>query len=248
MLYISFIGFILIIIAINNEAHENDKLVNKENVVTITLTEADITATYTINVFKGNRDLINNITIDGYEFIFDKTIFNYDLKINNNDSELKIQTSHIDGANIQILGNDNLQNGSVIMLIASYNGTNQTYTINIIKEKVDMTLYYYLGGGFGIFMFIVYFIVRHYKVKNGELPDVLGKFKNKLKLKIKQSKEAKPQKKKKLKIKSEEVENDEKKLEAKKEKQKEIETKAKEEKKENENSKKVEESIETLDL
>lgn len=91
---------------------------------------------YVLNIYRLSEEqsniVFNNIIIDGYSFGFDKNTFEYDLYI---DSSLSTLSISLDPSSIManIIGNENLENGStVIVQINDVEGT-KNYTFNIHK-------------------------------------------------------------------------------------------------------------------
>lgn len=84
---------------------------------------------------------LDNIKIKGYTIDFRKDVFNYDLKIKDED-KLEI-TPVVSDENItyKVYGNNDLKNGSIIYIECSYGNDEdtQTYNINIIKDEKKKT-------------------------------------------------------------------------------------------------------------
>ena len=129
----------------------NENLVVGGNTVTITVTGNDkTTKTYTINVIrKAGEDesqastadvYLESLKIENYNLNFDKKVFNYDLKIDYDLKELKIDANASDNqASVEISGNENLKNKSKITIsVTSLDGSSQIYTINIIKKNENL--------------------------------------------------------------------------------------------------------------
>ena len=175
----------------------NNPELTGNDTITINVTEGDITSTYYIKVTKGNQNngLIKNISIGNYDFKFDSNITEYNLTVSSKENKLNIIVEPNDNVEINIIGNENLTDGSIIMVVGKTNTSNVVYKINILFEKSNINLYYYFAGGFILFMFIVYFVVRHYKIKNGELPGKGKKDKQSKEVKIKEKKPKKEKKK-----------------------------------------------------
>lgn len=129
----------------------NENLVVGGNAVTVTVTGSDnTTKTYTINVIrKAGEDesqastadvYLESLKIENYNLNFDKKVFNYDLKIDSDLKELKIDANASDNqASVEISGNENLKNKSKITIsVTSLDGSSQIYTINIIKKNENL--------------------------------------------------------------------------------------------------------------
>ena len=174
----------------NPELTENDTII-------INVTEDDITSTYYIKVTKGNQNnqLIKNISIANYDLNFDSSVYEYNLTISDNVDKLNIIVEPNDNAEINIVGNENLKDGSIITVNGKNDNSDVTYTINVLFDN-NLNILYYFIAGFIVFMFIVYFIVRHYKIKNGEIPSKTKKANKPKKEKVKEKKPKKEKKKK----------------------------------------------------
>lgn len=133
------------------EISGNENLVVGGNAVTVTVTGNDkTTKTYTINVIrKAGEDesqastadvYLESLKIENYNLNFDKKVFNYDLKIDYDLKELKIDANASDNqASVEISGNENLKNKSKITIsVTSLDGSSQIYTINIIKKNENL--------------------------------------------------------------------------------------------------------------
>lgn len=152
---------------------DNPILSNEVNIVTITVTEEGTVLTYIINANKNGlvRPLISSLLIRDQQINFDSNTFNYDLTISKKTKVLDIAaTPDMDDAKVEIIGNNNLTEGSIITIIVlADSGASNTYTINIHNIDIWNTYkYYFISAIVVVFMFTVYFIVRHIKIKNGE--------------------------------------------------------------------------------
>ena len=113
-----------------------------------------------------NNNNVKNIYVENYGLNFKSDIFSYTLKIGN-EKKLNIKvTPDVDSTVIQILGNENLKNGSKIEIIAvSENDDSKTYTINI--EKESKVLYIILGIiVLAILVVIIFLIINRKKIFN----------------------------------------------------------------------------------
>ena len=125
---------------ISNNANEELKA-GEDNKITITVTAEDGSKkAYNINIKR--EALTSDATLKSLEieeaekFKFDKEKFTYNVKIDKNIKILTIIYELSDeNSTINIEGNSELKNGSIVKLIVTaQDGTKKVYTLNIIKE------------------------------------------------------------------------------------------------------------------
>ena len=125
---------------ISNNANEELKA-GEDNKITITVTAEDgAKKAYNINIKR--EALTSDATLKSLEieeaekFEFDKEKFTYNVKIDKNIQSLTIIYELSDeNSTINIEGNSELKNGSIVKLIVTaQDGTKKVYTLNIIKE------------------------------------------------------------------------------------------------------------------
>ncbi|CDA79686.1 putative uncharacterized protein [Clostridium sp. CAG:594] len=125
---------------ISNNANEELKA-GEDNKITITVTAEDGSKkAYNINIKR--EALTSDATLKSLEieeaekFKFDKGKFTYNVKIDKNIKSLTIIYELSDeNSTINIEGNSELKNGSIVKLIVTaQDGTKKVYTLNIIKE------------------------------------------------------------------------------------------------------------------
>lgn len=125
---------------ISNNANEELKA-GEDNKITITVTAEDGSKkAYNINIKR--EALTSDATLKSLEieeaekFEFDKDKFTYNVKIDKNIKSLTIIYELADeNSTINIEGNSELKNGSIVKLIVTaQDGTKKVYTLNIIKE------------------------------------------------------------------------------------------------------------------
>lgn len=165
-----------------------DKLVVGENLITVTCkAENGSLRNYKITITKvaDNTELstdnyLTDIKITNYDIPFNKDVMSYDLKINN-ESTLDIQAVRSSSkANVQIIGNENLKNGSVITIrVTSESGSARDYKITIIMDEVsseekDYMMYVYIGGGVLLLILIIIIILSKKKKKNNNVDNNNG--------------------------------------------------------------------------
>ena len=192
-------------IAYNKDAKiniDNPDLTDAGGKITITVTENDAEVIYTINVQRKAKEkpLLSSLLIRDYALSFDSNTFEYDLIIKRGTKQLDIAAiPNMENVNMEILGNNDLTDGSTVSIVlVSADNSSSIYTITITVETIFMQYkYYFMAAGIIIFMFTVYFIVRHIKRKNGEYPMPNGDYvKN-----VDKPKEEKTKKEKKVKVK-----------------------------------------------
>ncbi len=123
----------------------NEGLKEGKNIVTINVkTEEGVENNYTIEVTKGenleDKLGLKNITIEGYELTpnFSIDVYEYTINIGTDINKLNIETElNLEGSTVEIVGNEELEDGSIITIIVkSANGEETaTYQIKIIKGE-----------------------------------------------------------------------------------------------------------------
>ena len=143
-----------------------------QNVIGVTVTaENGAKTTYAIKV---NRlpedatpveeiDFIQTISIDGMDLGFAKNKYRYEVEIAANEDKLDINPVYYDGITGEILGNENLVDGSIVKIIARTKyGASMEYVI-VIKKKTDWmtgTNSIYVGCGALIAFAVVFFTIK----------------------------------------------------------------------------------------
>ena len=162
-----------------------DTLKEGENNIVIKVTaENGSTQEYTIKVNRlkagevmGDNPNIKLLTITGYTINFNPLTTSYNLKIDNKADSLGINViMEEDGATYLISGNENLKDGSVIVIdTTSLDGTKNTYKIIIEKSNTDF--YILIGAGVllvGSLSAIIAIMVKKRKGKNNGIMDSIG--------------------------------------------------------------------------
>lgn len=117
----------------------NPKLSVGENEVKIEVTNDGNTNTYIIKVIKLNEDdktlaNLKSLSIDNYEIDFKPDKYEYDLKIENENYLVINAIAKMTEADVEITGNLDLENGSIIKIKVTYDGEfYNVYKINIAK-------------------------------------------------------------------------------------------------------------------
>ena len=131
------------VLAEPSNSSANVNTIISDNTVTIEVTRGTSKSTYNINVkhltLTDNSLKLSNLKVSGYkELNFKNNILSYDLYFKNIPNTLKIDaSSNKDNAEIEILNNENLEDGSVVTINLSLNDEVVSYQLNIKKEKVD---------------------------------------------------------------------------------------------------------------
>lgn len=163
-------------------------LKNGENSVTIKVNAEDGTVKiYEIKVTKTEAATLGlkSLKIAGtdIETNFKEDVFNYEVKINEDLSKLDIEAvASEEGATIEILGNENLQEGEniITIIVTSKDGENKaTYQVKVTKElakvaeakttKMDQKVYMCMGIAGAAFIALIIVIV--YTVKTRKIND-----------------------------------------------------------------------------
>lgn len=131
------------------EISGNEKIEVGENTILIKVTAEDgSTREYKIVVVRkeenaklSNNSKLKSLTITEYNLKFKSNIYEYSLKIKNED-KLKITYTKEDSkSSVTITGNENLKNGSTIKVsVVAEDGTMTTYKINIEKDTTKNNL------------------------------------------------------------------------------------------------------------
>jgi len=111
-----------------------------ENIITILVTsKLGEEKEYVLKVNKQEpfRSEEQQIVIDGYDIDFYSDVLEYDVTIGD-EERLDISTYFGEEYTVSILGNEDLQDGSVIEIIVDYDDSSITYKININKENEDI--------------------------------------------------------------------------------------------------------------
>lgn len=117
----------------------NEKFQLGKNIVTITVKAEDNSEkVYKIIVIKeenvSDELYLDNLKINGYDINFNKEKFEYTLKIKD-EKELDIIAFASNGYKTEIVGNENLKDGSIIKIIVTDDDGNS----NVYKIKIQMT-------------------------------------------------------------------------------------------------------------
>lgn len=160
---------------------------NNEFVITVTNSEGDSTDYKLVVKFDStdNDCDINSLGIEGYNLTFDPNILEYKLKIKD-DYSLKINIELVNPeSKYTIKGNQNLENGSTIVIEVRNGAKTKKYTITIEKEEAPVVkkktntllLIGIIVLSFGIIGLVVFLIIKNKNKKNKDNED-LEKTKN----------------------------------------------------------------------
>jgi large-conductance mechanosensitive channel len=188
-----------------------DELVMGENTILINVKNGNNTQTYTINVIKGESDnstvdglLLSNVVVSGHEIVFDPNVYTYDISLNENEKELIFDITLLDeNSSYEIIGNENLKNGSTVVIRVSSGENYNDYIFYITANNSFISNYlkYIIAIAVVVFMFVVYFIVRSSKNKKSKEKTINKEKSGKKEKKVKENKKAKEKKTKNKKVK-----------------------------------------------
>ncbi len=122
-----------------------DNLEIGDNTVKILVENDENTNTYTLNVERlesDDKSLANlkSLNIEKYTLDFDENKYEYDLEIGDDNYLVIDAVANVETSNVEITGNLDLVNGSIIKIRVEYDDDNYNiYKINIIKKEVDTT-------------------------------------------------------------------------------------------------------------
>lgn len=119
----------------------------------------------TLEEEEARKHYLENIIIEGYDFVFRYDIKEYDLTINSNEDSLKISTVPKDDIEVSILGNGRLQNNSKVTINVKDDRGDNTYIINIYKKSDILVYVCYSVFGAGLMLFISSIIYLRRKKK-----------------------------------------------------------------------------------
>jgi len=151
------------------------ELVVGNNVITIKVkAENGTIKEYKVTVIKkgqneelSNNNLLTNLTVLGYELDFNSNVYEYNLKINDENS-LTIDYEQEDTkSNVIINGNNELKNGSIIrIVVTAEDGSVLEYKINIEKEESNNFMLFIIIGVVLLLILIVIVVIISNKKKS----------------------------------------------------------------------------------
>ena len=142
-------------ISVNALASDNEATVEIDNIPYLEIGENEVgirvtaqngdTSNYTLIITRekklSNNNKLSNLEIVGYTFKFDTNTEYYDLKINDEDSLNIIYEVEDEKATVEIEGNKNLTNGSIIKInVKAEDNSIRRYFINIEKKQKNNSL------------------------------------------------------------------------------------------------------------
>lgn len=155
--------------------------------------QAGTIKTYKITIIKESSSLSSNaniksIKIENYTFDFDNNISNYDLTIGNEDHLNFEVTLEDPKAKYEITGNQNLTNGSQIVIrVTAEDGSMNVFTLDVVKKETkddtvclnddeNRAINFLMGFGCGVLLmtliFIAYICNKKGKEKSEKKQDV----------------------------------------------------------------------------
>lgn len=121
------------------------------------------------------NNFLANIKIQNYTLNFDPSINTYNIIIGNEKYLNITPTPESEKATTEVIGNNNLKDGSVITIrVKSEDGNTKDYIIKVTK-KIDYTMYFIYGGaGLLLILIIIFIIIITKKNKKKRLNDNLN--------------------------------------------------------------------------
>ena len=118
-----------------------------------------------------SKIVLENIVVDGYDFVFDINKFTYDLNLNDGDNKLNITVVPEENLEHTILGNENLRDGSTVIIRVIDDNGEKSYTINIHQELdkimgIPVDIFCYIIFGIGVVSLIgsIVYVTKKNKV------------------------------------------------------------------------------------
>lgn len=145
--------------------YEDIELALGDNELSIEVTSEDgETEEYDVNVIvEEDKVLLENVSVTGYNLNFMKNKASYDLVIKNDVNKLDIVINP-DNVKHEILNNNNLKNGSKVIIKITDSESSYQYTINIQKEgNPIISIICYIVFGVGIILLIasiIYYVKK----------------------------------------------------------------------------------------
>ena len=133
-----------------------------ETTITISDKDGKVKSSTTVKVLAADPKKLT-ITIEGYDIGFDVNKTQYDINIKNEDS-LNITTNY-PASKVEIAGNRDLQNGSIVTVTIKNNGKRQTYTFKIHK-RASYLIYILAAGSIILIGNIIRVLIKNKKKKN----------------------------------------------------------------------------------
>jgi len=165
------------------ELKGNRALILGKNVFTVDVIAENgsvLTYKFIINRLEEGRKLSDNnylseLLISEYPIEFNKEITDYNIKLNDETRITISYTAEDPNALVLIEGNNELKNGSKILIkVTSEDKQIRTYTINIEKDEFNMN-YIYFGIGILVIILLILFLFRKKIFKKKEETDIFLK-------------------------------------------------------------------------
>lgn len=167
-------------------SENSNNLIEGVNLVTVIVTnEEGNSVTYELTVIKASlasdNNFLSQLNIEGYSVPFDSATNRYDLTIKSESSLIINAIPQDSNASIEIEGNNNLKDGSAIIInVIAENGSAREYIINIHKKESDIMAIiedywqFILIGAVGIIILIVLIILLINGKKKKKREETLG--------------------------------------------------------------------------
>ena len=126
--------------AVVNISDNVNDLVDGLNKITIDVVDNDVITTYVLLVSKNMSDdppMLKNITIDKYNLNFKQSVFEYNLLVKYGVKKLNLNIVNDDNYEYEITGNDNISDGSQIVIKVKNGSLESNYVIKIKYLRSD---------------------------------------------------------------------------------------------------------------
>ncbi|MBQ3021085.1 MAG: hypothetical protein IJD92_02530 [Bacilli bacterium] len=163
---------------INIDVKGNNDLVVGENEIIITLSDGNDNETiYTLVVNRldvgetiTNVNYLSNLVIGGFNINFDKNQFIYTITLDKDINKLELTPIAENNEDIiEVIGNENLENGSSIKINVTNDETNTVYTINIVKDSANNLLIFIAIGLILLLIIVLIVLIIVKKNRNNKI-------------------------------------------------------------------------------
>ena len=147
-----------------------------KNRLLINITNGDKMGSYEVDITREEKKSDNNylasLIVDGYQLNFDPSVESYSLTLTKDVTILNVRAiTESETAKSSVLGNANLENGSIITIrVTAEDETTRDYTITIIKKFNIMDYWMYIAVGVLLIILIILIILDRNKNKKKKDP------------------------------------------------------------------------------